>query len=278
MKPTDMLSTQGSRALNHVWELSLVLMLALATPFCMELWSGLSLAPVDIEALSLAVICTFAAVLVAWNVLCIVCAYVATLSVLPRRVQNALVRGVQRWGTPHARGILRQRLVRSAVSVSLISGAFIPSAVAAHLPSPIHPDLEVSTSSTATQQDPALSVLSSSPSEPTPPTPLSPSSSSPTTPSSVPLPRPQITREHIPSLRLPSPLLDTSSLTTRYVVRPGDCLWTIAESFHPEADDATISRLTNELYAANASVIGDNPDLIFPGTTLTVPPSFKELP
>lgn len=281
MKSLNLASKDTSRALAYAWELTLVGILVLAAPFCMDLWLSLPIAPVDLETLCLALICTFTILIVAWNVLCITFAYLATLPRLPRQIQRFLISLVQRWGTSHAQSVLRQRIARSALSISLISGAAIPSAVAAHLPNPIHPDLHSSSPVSSAQQhsDLSPSIGGSSPSEPSPASPFSPSpSTSPTPTVSFPLPRPQIDRPHTPSLRLPSPSSTTKHMPSSYVVRPGDCLWTIAESFHPHADAALLSRLTDELYSANASTIGDNPDLIFPGTVLTLPSSIKEQP
>ena len=56
------------------------------------------------------------------------------------------------------------------------------------------------------------------------------------------------------------------------IVRPGDCLWTIAaDRSPPRASDAAIAALADRLYAANREVIGDDPDLIYPGTALKAP-------
>ena len=55
-------------------------------------------------------------------------------------------------------------------------------------------------------------------------------------------------------------------------VRPGDALWTIAADLAgPGADDAEIDRTWRVIYADNRERIGDEPDLLHPGTTLTVP-------
>lgn len=62
--------------------------------------------------------------------------------------------------------------------------------------------------------------------------------------------------------------LNTATVT----VRPGDCLWTIAERSLPRhASDAAIWRHVDAWYAANAATIGPDPDLIFPGTHLDRP-------
>lgn len=56
------------------------------------------------------------------------------------------------------------------------------------------------------------------------------------------------------------------------LVRPGDCLWTIAAEHLPAgADDAAIARAWPAWYAANATTIGADPDLLLPGQRLVVP-------
>lgn len=58
-----------------------------------------------------------------------------------------------------------------------------------------------------------------------------------------------------------------------YVVQPGDCLWDIAERHLPGTpSNLTIAHEWQRWYAANAAVIGGDPDLIRPGTVL-VPPA-----
>lgn len=57
---------------------------------------------------------------------------------------------------------------------------------------------------------------------------------------------------------------DTPQATT-YTVAKGDCLWNIAKKFLGDG-----SRYT-EIYAANKSIIGSNPSLIYPGQILTIP-------
>lgn len=58
----------------------------------------------------------------------------------------------------------------------------------------------------------------------------------------------------------------------RVVVRRGDSLWSIAEQRLPtSATAADIQTLTRRLYALNRTVVGGDPDLIFPGTVLIAP-------
>lgn len=70
--------------------------------------------------------------------------------------------------------------------------------------------------------------------------------------------------------RLGPPRKHLNSATV--TVRPGDCLWAIAERSLPRhASNAAISRHVDAWYAANAATIGPDPDLIFPGTHLDRP-------
>jgi nucleoid-associated protein YgaU len=58
------------------------------------------------------------------------------------------------------------------------------------------------------------------------------------------------------------------------VVRPGDSLWRIASRHLPAgANAATIDAASRLWYAANRSVIGDDPNLIVPGQHLHAPHS-----
>ena len=63
----------------------------------------------------------------------------------------------------------------------------------------------------------------------------------------------------------------TAASTAR--VRAGDSLWAIAaRHLPPGSPDAAVSRAWRRLAATNAGRIGRDPDLIFPGTVLRVPP------
>jgi len=48
-------------------------------------------------------------------------------------------------------------------------------------------------------------------------------------------------------------------------VQKGDCLWNIAKQFYGSGSDY------GSIYSANQSVIGSNPDLIYPGQVLVIP-------
>jgi hypothetical protein len=71
-------------------------------------------------------------------------------------------------------------------------------------------------------------------------------------------------------LRLPD--LPAREPRQHVVVRPGDCLWTIAESqLSSDESDVHVARRVRQLYRINHQRIGPDPDLIFPGTHLTAP-------
>lgn len=56
------------------------------------------------------------------------------------------------------------------------------------------------------------------------------------------------------------------SAAQTYTVVKGDCLWNIAKRFYGNGALYTV------IYDANQAVIGSNPNLIYPGQVLTIPP------
>lgn len=58
---------------------------------------------------------------------------------------------------------------------------------------------------------------------------------------------------------------DNSSVGQTYTVVNGDCLWNIAKRFYGSGAKYTV------IYDANSSVIGGNPNLIYPGQVFTIP-------
>ena len=63
------------------------------------------------------------------------------------------------------------------------------------------------------------------------------------------------------------------------VVRRGDCLWDLVHrSLGPAASDADIARAWPRWWAHNRTAIGDDPDLLLPGTVLTPPPAAVPTP
>jgi LysM domain. len=79
-----------------------------------------------------------------------------------------------------------------------------------------------------------------------------------------------------PSLPTPAPTElappRTTVSETHYVVAPGDCLWNIAAwILGPATTNRAIDRGWREIYNTNRAVIGNNPNHISPGQTLTIP-------
>lgn len=70
---------------------------------------------------------------------------------------------------------------------------------------------------------------------------------------------------------LPDPTLRPDGATDRVLVRPGDCLWTIAaDRLGPGADSRAIAQAWPRWFGANRHLIAD-PDLIYPGQLLGAP-------
>lgn len=59
--------------------------------------------------------------------------------------------------------------------------------------------------------------------------------------------------------------VDNTTPPKTYTVKSGDCLWNIAKSFY--GNGASYS----QIYDANKSLIGSNPNMIYPGQVLTIP-------
>jgi nucleoid-associated protein YgaU len=59
--------------------------------------------------------------------------------------------------------------------------------------------------------------------------------------------------------------------TATYVVRAGDSLWSLAATLLPEDRPADVDAAWRRIHRLNRAVIGREPDLIIPGTTLRLP-------
>ncbi len=87
------------------------------------------------------------------------------------------------------------------------------------------------------------------------------------------LPLPDRTNGSVPVARAPRAVpLRTA---TEVVVQRGDTLWAIASRFlGPAAHPADVTRAWHRMHHVNAKRIGDDPDLILPGTRLVVPDAY----
>src|SRR5215210_1435300 len=68
----------------------------------------------------------------------------------------------------------------------------------------------------------------------------------------------------------------SSEGATRWVVKPGDSLWTIAqERLQPDAPPEQIGYETERIIELNRNLLGSNPDMILPGQELLLAPLSK---
>lgn len=58
---------------------------------------------------------------------------------------------------------------------------------------------------------------------------------------------------------------NTKEVPKTYTVKSGDCLWNLAKKFYNDGSKYT------KIYEANKSIIGVNPNLIYPGQVLKIP-------
>jgi LysM domain len=84
---------------------------------------------------------------------------------------------------------------------------------------------------------------------------------------------PPVTVEQLdPTPPVPAPVAPKAALPV-YVVKRGDCLWSIAAGLlGARADARSIDIGWRQIYAVNRAAIGDNPSLIHVGLTLELPP------
>lgn len=159
-----------------------------------------------------------------------------------------------------------RRLLLAACGVALVgAGSAVPAGAApSSVTGPEHLDSPAA-GATAVGTHPVGSAAASvarGPDHPTWRTPRLAGLRLPDRPSDGPTASPS--RAH-PDLRAPVP--------ASVVVRPGDCLWSLAASA-PDVDaddDAQVARRVRWMWEHNRAVIGDDPDLIHPGQHLRTP-------
>lgn len=72
------------------------------------------------------------------------------------------------------------------------------------------------------------------------------------------------------------PLRTADRAPTTYLVHPGDSLWSVAAARLPAATATEVDAAWRQIYRANRNAVGDDPDLLLPGTTLRIPPRLDE--
>lgn len=213
----------------------------------------------DLELLIVGMILVFTALVLVWNSLCALAAWLLVFNLLPHTLAAQTQHAIERWGTQHSRALLQRRLVQGGVLLALAS-----SASACTLPSLASPTNPTEFTPPARAAGRVFEGAAQH--------------------ESLSLPRPLMVEEEPVTAALPTPSLSdtptspphpTASSPT-YTVNAGDSLWAIAESHFPNADVAQIASATEDLFLTNRDVIGDNPDLIYPGMLLSLPTRFQE--
>lgn len=74
-----------------------------------------------------------------------------------------------------------------------------------------------------------------------------------------------------PSSHTPAKRTSHGESYTTYTVKPGDSLWSIAQHAYGSGSDAETEQEWKRIYAWNKAKIGSNPNLIHPGTVLSIP-------
>lgn len=178
-----------------------------------------------------------ALLLLSWSLLSSACAHLALLRATPPIVRRIARAVVARYGTRLSRTLLARAGAGALIGSALVTGAPV---AATH----------------ATPQDltvPGVSLTwADSPRATQEPTQMDPAGL--TTPA--------------PAQDAPPP--PTPHMPDSITVAPGDSLWSIAASLHPDADDASIDAAWRAIYEANADTLPD-PNLIHPGQKLTLP-------
>jgi hypothetical protein len=157
-----------------------------------------------------------------------------------------------------------------------------PSPLREWLTRPVEPDddrpVAPSTSTTTSTTTPATASTTTTTRARTVPSTVPTTTTSTTTPRPSTItttPRPPIAEPREtdpPTLPPPVVTVNPSPPQTTVVVRPGDCLWTIAAGrLGPGATNADIDRAWRAIWDANRDRIGADPNLIHPGLMLTVP-------
>ncbi len=75
---------------------------------------------------------------------------------------------------------------------------------------------------------------------------------------------------------MPAPDAKPAPVIRQHLVLAGESLWSISlqwlqQNGVPSPTNGQVAQLSKQIFAANAALIGANPDLIRPGLALTIP-------
>ncbi len=214
--------------------------------------------PTHLEILVVAPTLLIASMSLGWHLLSLIAAHLAGLRLLPSAPRRRLTGLVTRLGTGQARRALARRAATIAAGAGLLSGTLVPLANASTSTGDDIPD-DLVWSATATVS------TAGPPTEARPPAP--PARSSATSSSLLTIPTDSDPVNGSTVDRAPG-------IPLSRVVEAGDNLWAIAtEILGPGSDPARIDALWRDLHDLNRTAIGDDPDLIHPGTVLEIPRS-----
>lgn len=164
---------------------------------------------------------------------------------------------------------LLRRMVALGLGAGLAAGPLVPPALAAETPPPL--GWQVTEPTTAPSVTASIAPAVSGPDQvraaaaPSPARAPSPSSRQSPAPGPAAVdPAPQSPASGGPATLSAGP--------ATVVVRPGDCLWSIAAAhLAPGASDADVAAAWPAWYRVNATTVGPDPDLLLPGQVLAVP-------
>ena len=213
------------------------------------------------EAAVALLLCLGSCALVAWNLAWVLIASLATARLVPRHVRHLLTIAVHTAGTPRARRMLWHAGAVAGLGVGLLSacseapGAAPPGDDLSWGAVPVVATAAPSSSSTAPLPGPTSSPVPTAPAAPTAQAPHTPRDDGADASAA---PETQGSRAG-----------EAATLTHTVVV--GDTLWDIAAGLlGPGADDAQTTRIWQRIHEHNRDVIGEDPDLIIPGSVLSL--------
>ena len=196
------------------------------------------LAPDAPETLVVWALAILALALLSWNLLCSAVAHLATLTLTPAPLRRASHALVSRVGTRLSKSLLAKAgagaLIGSALLTPIPHGASM-----AAPPEAASPGISLTW---ADSPNPSLSTSDATSTHP----------------------------DETPSTQAQRASREATAAQQTVTIRPGDTLWSIAQTLRPDSDDAHITRVWQAIHTANAEAI-PNPSLIYPGQRLTIP-------